>query len=360
MKKVQQIVSAFDIKGKASAVQPFGNGHINDTFRVITEGDDTPDYVLQRINHHIFRNVDMLMNNIIAVTDHIRKKLEQQGVKDLDRRVLRFLPTREGKYYHFDGESYWRLMICIADSESFDVVDAKYSHFAGLAFGEFQNMLADIPIKLGETIPNFHNMEFRLEEFREAVRSNRAGRANKVSDLIDGIEQRAEAMCEGERLYRAGLLPKRICHCDTKVNNILFDREGRVLCVIDLDTVMPNFIFSDYGDFLRTAANTALRSIYPRLSRKRTFSHRHRDFAPSLCRCAFPLYADRAIPGRLPQWRHLLQDCLSRAQHLPRKGTNEVAPERRREHAQDERVHCDFDPINNIVPIVFIVTIVTI
>ena len=257
MKKEQQIVSAFDIKGKATAVQPFGNGHINDTFRVITEGDDTPDYVLQRINHHIFRNVDMLMDNIIAVTNHIRKKLEQQGVKDLDRRVLRFLPTYEGKYYHFDGESYWRLMICIADSESFDVVDAKYSHFAGLAFGEFQNMLADIPIKLGETIPNFHNMEFRLEEFREAVRSNRAGRVAKVSDLIEGIEQRAEAMCEGERLHRAGLLPKRICHCDTKVNNILFDREGRVLCVIDLDTVMPNFIFSDYGDFLRTAANTA-------------------------------------------------------------------------------------------------------
>ena len=255
MKKEQQIFSAFDIKGKASAVQPFGNGHINDTFRVITEGDDTPDYVLQRINHHIFKNVDMLMDNIIAVTDHIRKKLEQQGVKDLDRRVLRFLPTHEGKYYHFDGESYWRLMICIADSESFDVVDAKYSHFASLAFGEFQNMLADIPVELGETIPNFHNMEFRLEEFREAVRNNRAGRVTKVSDLIEGIEQRAEAMCEGERLHRAGLLPKRICHCDTKVNNILFDREGRVLCVIDLDTVMPNFIFSDYGDFLRTGAN---------------------------------------------------------------------------------------------------------
>ena len=253
----EQIVSAFDIAGNVLAVQAFGNGHINDTYRVITEGDDTPDYVLQRINHHIFRNVGMLMDNIIAVTRHIRTKLSQQGVTDLDRRVLRFLPTHEGDYYFFDGESYWRLMICIADSESFDVVNAKYSHFAGLAFGDFQNMLADIPVQLGETIPNFHNMEFRLWEFREAVRGNRAGRVGEVSDLIDAIEQRAEAMCEGERLHRAGLLPKRICHCDTKVNNILFDREGRVLCVIDLDTVMPNFIFSDYGDFLRTAANTA-------------------------------------------------------------------------------------------------------
>ena len=121
----EQIVSAFDIAGKVLAVQAFGNGHINDTYRVITEGDDTPDYVLQRINHHIFRNVGMLMDNIIAVTRHIRTKLSQQGVTDLDRRVLRFLPTHEGDYYFFDGESYWRLMICIADSESFDVVNAK-------------------------------------------------------------------------------------------------------------------------------------------------------------------------------------------------------------------------------------------
>lgn len=253
----EQIISAFDFSGKVVAVHAFGNGHINDTFRVITEGDETPDYVLQRINHHIFQNVEMLMDNIIAVTKHIRTKLEQRGVKDLDRRVLRFLPTHTGKYYHFDSESYWRMMICIADSESFDVVNAKYSRFAGLAFGDFQDMLSDIPVQLGETIPNFHNMEFRLEEFREAVRNDRAGRVEKVDDLIEAIEQRAEAMFEGERLYRSGLLPKRICHCDTKVNNILFDKEGRVLCVIDLDTVMPNFIFSDFGDFLRTAANTA-------------------------------------------------------------------------------------------------------
>ena len=252
----KQIVSTFDILGKVIAVEAFGNGHINDTYRVITEGEG-PDYVLQRINHHIFRNVGMLMDNIVAVTNHIRQKLMRQGVTDLDRRVLRFLPTHAGDYYFFDGESYWRMMICVADSESFDVVNAKYSHFAGLAFGDFQNMLADIPVQLGETIPNFHNMEFRLWEFREAVRGNKVGRVAEVGDLIEAIEQRAEAMCEGERLHRAGLLPKRICHCDTKVNNILFDHEGKVLCVIDLDTVMPNFIFSDYGDFLRTAANTA-------------------------------------------------------------------------------------------------------
>lgn len=253
----EQIISAFDISGKVVAVHAFGNGHINDTFRVVTEGEDTPDYILQRINHHIFQNVEMLMDNIIAVTQHIRMKLEQRGEKDLDRRVLRFIPTHTGKYYHFDGESYWRMMLCIADSESFDVVNAKYSRFAGLAFGDFQDMLSDIPVQLGETIPNFHNMEFRLEEFREAVRNDRAGRVEGVDDLIEAIEQRAEAMCKGERLYRSGLLPKRICHCDTKVNNILFDKEGKVLCVIDLDTVMPNFIFSDFGDFLRTAANTA-------------------------------------------------------------------------------------------------------
>ncbi|MHB9142307.1 MAG: phosphotransferase enzyme family protein, partial [Paludibacter sp.] len=164
--------------------------------------------------------------------------------------------TKKGKLYHFDGENYWRMMILIPDSYTFEAVTPEYSYSAGKAYGNFQFMLADLPGEpLGETIPNFHNMEFRLMQFREAVTSNTVGRLNEVSDLVTEIEKRAKEMCQCERLYREGKLPKRINHCDTKVNNILFDEDGKVLCVIDLDTAMPGFVMSDFGDFMRTAGN---------------------------------------------------------------------------------------------------------
>ena len=119
-------------------------------------------------------------------------------------------------------------------------------------------MLSDIPEgTLGETIPDFHNMEFRLRQFHEAVAANPAGRLEEVKDLVEEIEKRAEAMCIQERLYREGQLKKRTNHCDTKVNNMMFDADSdKVLCVIDLDTVMPGFVLSDIGDFIRTGANT--------------------------------------------------------------------------------------------------------
>ncbi len=118
-------------------------------------------------------------------------------------------------------------------------------------------MLADIPEgELGETIPNFHNMEFRLQQFHDAIKENAAGRLDQVKDLVDEIEKRAKAMCIQEDLHREGKLKKRINHCDTKVNNVMFDEDGKVLCVIDLDTVMPGYVLSDIGDFIRTGANT--------------------------------------------------------------------------------------------------------
>lgn len=252
-----EILRQFSISGTVTETKPFGNGIINDTIRVNTAEEETPDYILQRINHHVFKDVELLMNNIIAVTNHIRNKLIERGIEDVDKHVLHFIPTHEGTYYYYDSSSYWRVMLLIPEAYSYDIVNAKYARFAGLSFGDFQDMLSDIPETLGEVIPNFHNMEYRLEELREAVKKDPVGRVSKVQPLLDAIEQRAETMCQGERLHREGLLPKRVCHCDTKVNNILFDEQGEVLCVIDLDTVMPNFIFSDYGDFLRTAANTA-------------------------------------------------------------------------------------------------------
>lgn len=254
---LEQIVALFNIQGNVLEVKPLGNGLINTTYQVVTEGD-APNYVLQHINNSIFPDVEMLMKNIVAVTSHIRQKYEAAGVDDIDRKVLNFVPAKDGKYYYYDGEKYWRVMVYIPDTVSQTAVTPESSYIVGETFGNFQAMLADIPVELGETIKDFHNMEFRLWQLREAVKENKAGRMAEVQWLVDELEKRAEEMCKGERLYREGKLAKRICHCDTKVDNILFDKDGSVLCVIDLDTVMPNFIFSDFGDFLRSAANTGL------------------------------------------------------------------------------------------------------
>lgn len=252
---LQQVVAQFNIQGVVSEVKPLGNGLINTTYRVVTEGD-APDYVLQHVNNAIFPDVEMLMNNINAVTNHIRTKYEAEGVEDIERKVLRFVPAKDGKYFYFDGEKYWRVMVFIPDTTSMSGVTPESSYIVGETFGNFQAMLADIPVQLGETIKDFHNMEFRLWQLREAVEEDKAGRLGQVQWLVNELERRADEMCKGEQLHREGKLAKRICHCDTKVDNILFDKDGKVLCVIDLDTVMPNYIFSDFGDFLRSAANT--------------------------------------------------------------------------------------------------------
>lgn len=256
MNDLKNIVSQFAIDSLSYDIKPLGCGLINDSYVVTTDDATKSDYVLQRINHAIFKDIDMLQNNISAVTSHIRHKFEQANVSDIDRKVLHFVDTKLGEKYFFDGDNYWRMMNFIPRSQTHQTVDPQFSYLAGVAFGEFQAMLADLPETLGETIPDFHNIELRLRQLSDAVAADAAGRVGEVRDLLEQIDLRAQEMCRGERLHREGLLPKRVCHCDTKVNNMLFDESGEVLCVIDLDTVMPSFIFSDYGDFLRTGANT--------------------------------------------------------------------------------------------------------
>ncbi|MDR0510829.1 MAG: aminoglycoside phosphotransferase family protein [Rikenellaceae bacterium] len=245
----------FRIEGTVASVAPLGMGHINDSLLVRTAEADRPDYLLQRINHHIFKDVAMLQRNILHVTDHIRRKLAAKGEDDLDRRTLTIIPTREGELFHFDGANYWRVYLFISGARSYDAINPALARAAGKAFGEFQSLLADIPETIGETIPNFHNMEFRLMQFREAVANDAAGRVAENKAIVDAIERRAEEMCRVERMGREGAIPKRINHCDTKVNNILFDERDRALCIVDLDTVMPGYVVSDFGDFVRTGAN---------------------------------------------------------------------------------------------------------
>ena len=136
-----------------------------------------------------------------------------------------------------------------------EAVTPQSAYDAGRSFGEFESLLADVQEPIGEIIPNFHNIEFRLQQLDEAIAADPVGRMKdlEVQDYVKKIKDLAYEMCVSERLYRECKLPKRICHCDTKVNNMLFDKNGNVLCIIDLDTVMPSFVFSDFGDFLRSA-----------------------------------------------------------------------------------------------------------
>ena len=256
MKNLNDIVLQFDLNGQIDAIKPLGNGLINDTYKVTTT--DGPSYVLQRINHHIFKDVDLLQKNIVSVTSHIRSKLEVAGAADVDRKVLTFIPLRNSDLtYYFDGESYWRVSLFIEDAFTYETVNPEYSYYAGRSFGHFEAMLADVPDTLGETIPDFHNMELRARQLDDAVAADAVGRMAEaeVQEILKEVLVYREEMCKAERMHREGVLPKRICHCDTKVNNMMFDASGEVLCVIDLDTVMPSFVFSDFGDFLRTAAN---------------------------------------------------------------------------------------------------------
>lgn len=277
MENLTDIINGFDISAEVNDIQPLGKGLINDTYLVKTEGD-APDYVLQRINDSIFKNPELLQRNIDAVTGHIRKKLEAAGEDDIDRKVLRFINAKDSdkSFLEKDGK-FWRLSVFIPDTRTLDVIDEETSYCTGKAFGNFESMLSDIDVELGETIPDFHNMELRMSQLIEAIDNDTFcrldppeegdGRIMRVGDpdhseeiydmLENEIDEYSAEMCKAEQMFRDGILPKRICHCDPKVNNILFDKDGKILCVIDLDTVMPSFVFSDFGDFLRTAANTA-------------------------------------------------------------------------------------------------------
>lgn len=246
--KLFGIANLFELKGDITDIKPLGKGLINDTYKITTSGEGT-DYVLQRINNAIFKDVELLQRNIEAVTAHLRSKGEM---------TLTFIPAKDGgKTYVCVDDTFWRVSEFIDNAFTYSAVTPEYSRLCGKAFGNFESKLSDITAEIGESIPDFHNIELRVRQLDEAVSNDAAGRLKdpEVQEILSDLKSYSEEMCKSERLYREGVLPKRICHCDTKVDNMLFDADGNVLCVIDLDTLMPSFVFSDFGDFLRSAAN---------------------------------------------------------------------------------------------------------
>ena len=256
---LRSIIKNFKIEGTFLDAQPYGSGHIHDTFLIRTAEEAADDYLLQRINHYVFKNVNQLMSNIEKVTKHIQKKIKPSSERKAARECLTFIPTKEERYCFQDsGGNYWRVSVFIANSHSYDLVESpEKAHAGGRAFGNFLALLADFsPDSLYETIPDFHNVEKRLDKFYETVKRDPAQRVREVSREIEFVRSREEEMKCIIRLGREGKIPKRVTHNDTKFNNILFDDAGRVLCVTDLDTVMPGYIHYDFGDAIRTTTNT--------------------------------------------------------------------------------------------------------
>lgn len=235
--------------------QPFGNGHINSTYVL----GDPPKYILQRINTNVFRRPEDVMENVVAVTEHLRAKLLAMG-GDAERGTLRFLPTVDGKFFYRTPEGdVYRMYRFVSGAVSYEsATTPELFAESARAFGRFQRMLSDFPAeKLHEVIPRFHDTRDRLRQFREALAADRSGRAKDVEKEVRFVLDRADNVGVIASALESGDLPLRVTHNDTKLNNVLLDEvTGKAVCVIDLDTVMPGSLLYDYGDSLRFGASS--------------------------------------------------------------------------------------------------------
>ena len=250
---MEEILKAFSFEGKAVSSEKYGSGHINSTFLVVT--DSGKRYILQKINNKIFPDVAGLMNNIMLVTEHLKKKYTEP------RRVLTLVKTIDGKpFAEIDGE-YWRAYDFVEDSLCLQLPENNDDFYeSAVAFGSFGQALSDFPVeKLVEVIPDFHNTPSRFKKFHEVLEKDPLGRAALVQEEIKFCLDREKEMGTLQRLRDEKVLPDRVTHNDTKLNNVLLDKDTRKsLCVIDLDTVMPGLCLYDYGDSIRFGASTAL------------------------------------------------------------------------------------------------------
>lgn len=260
--KIQEALSAFQFSGNIVSRGRYGNGHINDTFLVMTNDNGVQKrYILQRINHSIFKKPEELMENISGVTRYLRQKISEQN-GDPQRETLNLVTAENGSDYFSDSDgNYWRCYDFIENTTCFEKVEKPEAFYeSGRSFGQFQNLLAGYPAaSLHETIPNFHNTPLRYEALTAAISADVCGRADEAAAELTFIRERQEELALAVNMQKEGILPLRVTHNDTKLNNILFDNvTGKGICVIDLDTIMPGLSINDFGDAIRFGANTAL------------------------------------------------------------------------------------------------------
>lgn len=234
------------------------SGHINDTYLIQTE--DEPFYILQRINHHVFKDVPGLISNKVSVSKHIQKKLSYLPEAQLKKSVLTFVPANTGGYYHKDEDgNYWNVMVYISDSVTHDIVTNKeIAYEGGKLSGDFLNLTSDFDASvLIDVIPKFHDMSFRFWQFEEALKTVSKERLEKAKEYVDRVIALKEEMHIIQKLKESGKIKLRVTHNDTKISNALFDENNKGLCMIDTDTVMPGVVHYDFGDAIRTICNSA-------------------------------------------------------------------------------------------------------
>lgn len=257
---LKSIVSQFSLKGEFVSADSTGNGHINDTFKItMNDKGVQTNYILQRINQFVFKKPEELMDNMIRVTEHIRKKVLEQG-ENADERCINLYPSSLGKKWYLDKTgNYWRLYRFVENAIGYETAPSPAIVYeAGKAIGQFQSWLADIPGgPMYETIPFFNHPVFLVDRFKEVLAKDSHHRAAQAKELIDLVLAKAYDMQKLYRLGQEGLLPVRISHNDTKINNILMDPQtNKAICIIDLDTIMSGFALNDFGDSVRTSCNS--------------------------------------------------------------------------------------------------------
>lgn len=262
-RSLEDAVYAFGFGTNCSYVKPFGEGHINETYAVYMpeqDGQDVPRYVLQRINTNVFKNPDQVMDNIFGVTEYLRNVIRQDG-GDLDRETLSYIKTKDGEsYFEDDNGQPWRCLHYVPNSVCYQQVERPEQFYqSALSFGHFLKQLGDYPAQsLYETIPQFHDTVKRFRDFDDAQRKDVKNRARYCRPEIDFVLKHENDCGVLMQQLEEGLLPLRVTHNDTKLNNILFDADtGKGLCIIDLDTIMPGLAANDFGDSIRFGASTA-------------------------------------------------------------------------------------------------------
>lgn len=260
-KILKEVISHFDFVGEIINACSYGSGHINDTYLLeykIKHMGVVP-IILQRMNTNVFKHPVELMENIMNVTDFLRKKIIQTG-GDPERETLTVILNKSGKPYYQDSEgNYWRAYHFITCATGYDEVKSDEDFYqSALAFGKFQSLLADYPAHtLHETIPDFHNTYARFEVFKEAVEKDIYQRAQDVQQEIEFVYKHIDDTRILSTMQKQGILPLRVTHNDTKLNNVLIDdKTHQGICVIDLDTVMPGLAINDFGDSIRFGAST--------------------------------------------------------------------------------------------------------
>ena len=256
----ETIVAQFEVRGTFSACVRYGEGHINDTFKVtMTEGGSEIHYILQCINNRLFPDVAKLMHNIGLVTDFCRRSVLARG-GDPMRECLTLIRTKDNKAYYFDGENYFRMYVFIENATSYQSVRKPRDFYeSAVAFGSFANLLADFDAsQLYEVLPNFHNTKVRYANFETAVQRDVCGRAKEVKSEIAWVRAHKELCGKLVDAIETKEIPLRVTHNDTKLNNVMLDdKTGRGIAVIDLDTVMPGSLCYDFGDSIRFGCNSA-------------------------------------------------------------------------------------------------------